>query len=253
RVRAEGLLASLPETRAAWTAASEDLAHRRTEAEVAAERRRSLETARDRLAGGRRPRGARGGGAAARNPRPAGRGEGGGRGEGAEEREREEGEARERRSQNLRSRDEGKVDLDTASPSAVEAAARADRAEESTRARRSELDVAREGRFEAEVAETKTNSDLEHLIAQARGEVGALPAELPEPPDASPEALAALEAEAAELAASIDRMGPVNVLAYEEYEQESKRLTFLSTQRDDLVKSVNELQESIRKINATSS
>ena len=33
----------------------------------------------------------------------------------------------------------------------------------------------------------------------------------------------------------------------------SERLVFLTTQRDDLLKSIAELQESIRKINATSS
>ncbi|HEY6930010.1 MAG TPA: hypothetical protein VJA66_10075, partial [Thermoanaerobaculia bacterium] len=244
RTRADALSASLPEARAAWTAASEDLAHRRTEAEVAAERRRSLEAARDRLAESRGALERRLGEATMEHRRLADR---------HQELEREERESRERRSQNLRSHDERKVELDAASAEAVEAAARSERAEESTKARRSELDLAREGRFEAEMAETKANSDLEHLVSQAREEFGVIPAELPEPPDASPEALAALDAEAAELAASIDRMGPVNVLAYEEYEEESKRLTFLSTQRDDLVKSVNELQESIRKINATSS
>ncbi len=48
-------------------------------------------------------------------------------------------------------------------------------------------------------------------------------------------------------------MGPVNVLAYEEHKESSERLVFLTTQRDDLLKSIAELQESIRKINATSS
>jgi len=43
------------------------------------------------------------------------------------------------------------------------------------------------------------------------------------------------------------------VLAYEEHQQETERLVFLTTQRDDLLRSIAELQESIRKINATSS
>jgi chromosome segregation protein len=68
----------------------------------------------------------------------------------------------------------------------------------------------------------------------------------------SAEALAALEAEVAELAASIERLGPVNVLAFEEHKEMSERLVFLTTQRDDLLKSIAELQDSIRKINATS-
>ena len=43
------------------------------------------------------------------------------------------------------------------------------------------------------------------------------------------------------------------MLAFEEHKEMSERLTFLTTQRDDLLKSIAELQESIRKINATSS
>ena len=244
RQRADALAASLPEVRAAWTAAAEDLAHRRTEAEVAAERRRSLETARGRLAESRGALERRLDETSQESRRLTAR---------QDEISREERDARDRRSQNLLAREERARELESAAAAAGEAAMRAQTAEEATRLTRSELDVAREARFEAEVAETKANSDLEHLIAQAREEFGVLPAELPETPDTSPEALAALEAEAAELAASIERMGPVNVLAYEEYEEEAKRLTFLSTQRDDLTKSVAELQESIRKINATSS
>jgi chromosome segregation protein len=244
RARADSLAAGLPETRAAATAAAEDLAHRRTEAEVAAERRRSLEAARDKLVEGRGALERRLGEASQEDHRLAER---------QDELVREERVTRERRSQNLRTRDARATELDSAASAAAEATARAVRDEDATRARRGELDLAREARFEAEVAETKANGDLEHLIAKTREEFGVAPAELPPAPDTAPEALAALEAEAAELAASIERMGPVNVLAYEEHEEESKRLTFLSTQRDDLVKSVAELQESIRKINATSS
>jgi chromosome segregation protein len=55
------------------------------------------------------------------------------------------------------------------------------------------------------------------------------------------------------LAAAIERLGPVNLLALEEHRESSERLTFLTTQRDDLLRSIAELQDSIRKINATSS
>jgi chromosome segregation protein len=126
-------------------------------------------------------------------------------------------------------------------------------AEESTRTRRAELDAAREARFEAEVAETRVHSDLDHVVAQAKEEFGVAPGELPPPADATEEGLAALEAEALELAAAIERLGPVNVLAYEEYAEESKRQEFLTAQRDDLLRSIEDLQDSIRKINATSS
>ena len=90
-------------------------------------------------------------------------------------------------------------------------------------------------------------------MAQAREEFGVEPEPLEAPADATPEGLAALETEVAELVASLERLGPVNVLAFEEHKEMSERLTFLTTQRDDLLKSIAELQESIRKINATSS
>ena len=103
------------------------------------------------------------------------------------------------------------------------------------------------------MGETRLQADLDHLIAQAREEFGVSPGELPAPAEDTEESLARLESEAAELAAAIERIGPVNVLAYEEHREEAARLTFLTTQRDDLLRSVAELQDSIRKINATSS
>jgi chromosome segregation protein len=51
--------------------------------------------------------------------------------------------------------------------------------------------------------------------------------------------------------ADIERLGPINMLAMEEYDEESTRLTFLTTQRDDLVKARDDLQHAIREINRT--
>lgn len=46
-------------------------------------------------------------------------------------------------------------------------------------------------------------------------------------------------------------LGPVNMLAVEECERESERLTFLQAQRDDLVQARRQLEEAIRRINET--
>jgi chromosome segregation protein len=51
--------------------------------------------------------------------------------------------------------------------------------------------------------------------------------------------------------ADIERLGPINMLAMEEYDEESTRLEFLTTQRDDLVKARDDLQQAIREINKT--
>jgi chromosome segregation protein len=61
----------------------------------------------------------------------------------------------------------------------------------------------------------------------------------------------ALRAELQAVAADIERLGPINMLAVEEYNEESARLTFLQAQRDDLVKARDDLQSAIREINKT--
>ncbi len=50
----------------------------------------------------------------------------------------------------------------------------------------------------------------------------------------------------------IGRMGEVNLTAIKEYEELKERYDFLTSQRDDLVKSIEDLQSVIRKINRTS-
>jgi len=49
------------------------------------------------------------------------------------------------------------------------------------------------------------------------------------------------------------RMGPVNLLAVEEYEEKSARFEFMSTQRDDLLRAKDSLMKTIEEINKTAS
>jgi chromosome segregation protein len=60
-----------------------------------------------------------------------------------------------------------------------------------------------------------------------------------------------LREELKELVVALERLGPVNMLAVEEHEEESKRLDFLTVQRDDLVTARNDLRNAIREINRT--
>jgi len=53
------------------------------------------------------------------------------------------------------------------------------------------------------------------------------------------------------LRGAIDAVGPVNALAVEEHAEETKRLDFLMTQRDDLVAARNSLQQAAREIDQT--
>lgn len=53
----------------------------------------------------------------------------------------------------------------------------------------------------------------------------------------------------ASLQKRVDEIGPVNLVAIEEYEETEQRYTFLTSQRDDLVKAKTELTEVINRIN----
>jgi chromosome segregation protein len=60
-----------------------------------------------------------------------------------------------------------------------------------------------------------------------------------------------LRAELHHLVSDVDRLGPINMLAMEEHDEEKKRLDFLTEQRADLVQARDDLQKAIREINRT--
>ncbi len=53
------------------------------------------------------------------------------------------------------------------------------------------------------------------------------------------------------LKAKIKNLGPINLLAYSEYEEEKERLDFLLSQRNDLIESEKDLINTIKEINET--
>ena len=56
----------------------------------------------------------------------------------------------------------------------------------------------------------------------------------------------------AALKGKIDRLGPVNMMAIEEFDDLDERYEFLTTQRDDLVESIRATGDAITRINRTS-
>ncbi len=80
---------------------------------------------------------------------------------------------------------------------------------------------------------------------------GSVPVPAPVPVPGSSNEVAQLRAELTAITADIERLGPINMLAIEEHEEESKRLTFLTAQRDDLTKARDDLLSAIRQINRT--
>ena len=69
--------------------------------------------------------------------------------------------------------------------------------------------------------------------------------------DREPEGPMTAEDVMAELKAKIDRLGPVNMMAIEQFDELETRHTFLTTQRQDLLDSIAQTGEAIRKIDRT--
>jgi chromosome segregation protein len=85
--------------------------------------------------------------------------------------------------------------------------------------------------------------DEEEELSAADGDVAAIP-------DAAPVRMTAEEA-IAELRDKIDKLGPVNMMAIEQFTELETRHTFLTTQRKDLVDSIAQTNEAIKRIDET--
>ncbi len=119
---------------------------------------------------------------------------------------------------------------------------------------RERLEAAREGLREAEVGRTRSEADRQHLDALCAQELGAPASHVAEElGDVSPEeGLAALEQDIAALRERIEKIGPVNLMALEEFAGLEERHGFLAAQKKDLEDSIESLKESIRRINRAS-
>ena len=95
--------------------------------------------------------------------------------------------------------------------------------------------------------EGKKRGLVERVETEWRKPLDALLADAPEVPGD----LEWLRQENDRLRGAIDAVGPVNALAVEEHAEETKRLDFLQTQRDDLVTARHSLQQAAREIDQT--
>ncbi len=125
---------------------------------------------------------------------------------------------------------------------------------------REALDAARRARFEADLALERRRADQDHLVETCRTEFGCLPAGLPALEKTEEEFAVAEEVFEAQLAEdvvqktlSLERLGPVNHAALEEYDVEHRRFVELSAQKLDLETSLAQILETIKTINLTSS
>jgi chromosome segregation protein len=135
--------------------------------------------------------------------------------------------------------------------------------DELLRTTRQQLDVARDRRGELSATAAKLQSDLQHLADTCLNELGIErpvlmaetiadnQADAPIPLLAGDE-LAAEDQAHREMRARLDAMGPVNMMALEEYKETAERHEFLSTQRKDLLDAIENTAATIREIDQVS-
>jgi chromosome segregation protein len=136
---------------------------------------------------------------------------------------------------------------------------RLDRLRDEVRALEERIAGSRENRdgVRAEVEEHRVShaglrQDREHLALTFQEHFEKPLPEAP-PPEAPPQAdLAEHEAELARCKAALERLGPVNVLAVQEHDEQETRFTFLTEQRADVANSVDSLRKTIKEINEAS-
>jgi chromosome segregation protein len=123
------------------------------------------------------------------------------------------------------------------------------------KAGRAALDQSREDRAGRSSEAAKLRSDLEYLEASCLAEVNTEAAVLRADSRIAHlegEALASEEETCRALRQRIEQMGPVNMMALDEYKETADRHGFLEAQRNDLIESIDNTQETIREIDLIS-
>jgi chromosome segregation protein len=101
-----------------------------------------------------------------------------------------------------------------------------------------------------EVKETELNFKVEGLLGHIK-EYYSIELSIKQFDDLDTFNFAEVTEEVQKLKEKLKNLGPVNLLAYSEYEEERTRLDFLHKQRDDLVESEKDLIKTINEINET--
>jgi chromosome segregation protein len=117
------------------------------------------------------------------------------------------------------------------------------------------LEASRDRKAELSTAAVKLQSDTEHLAQTCINDLGLPRAELMADvtlPRVSGDELAAEEQATQEMRLRLDAMGPVNMMALEEYKETAERQAFLDTQRKDLIQSIENTTATIKEIDTFS-
>jgi chromosome segregation protein len=126
--------------------------------------------------------------------------------------------------------------------------------EESLRGGRQSLDELRAERSQHQIEKARNDADREYLRQTCVAELNAQPEELmaQEAQLLIGEELAAAETNYNEMKARVEAMGPVNLMALEEFQECEQREGFLRRERDDLVASIENTQLTIHELDQVS-
>ena len=120
---------------------------------------------------------------------------------------------------------------------------------------RHELDAAREKKGELSAVAAKLESDIAHMAETCLQELNVPADDLRADANIAlveGEALAVEDAAYREMRQRLEAMGPVNMMALEEYKESAERHAFLETQRKDLLDSIENTQNTIKEIDEVS-
>ena len=126
--------------------------------------------------------------------------------------------------------------------------------EDHLRMGRQSLQELREQRSHAEINHARNDSDRQHFRETCMTEVNAQPEDLiaTEAAFMTGEELATAETNYREMKQRIEAMGPVNMMALEEFNECEQRFTFLSRERHDLLQSIADTQQAIAELDLVS-
>jgi chromosome segregation protein len=135
-----------------------------------------------------------------------------------------------------------------------QARTRAVQVDDALRMARQKLGDLREQRSQHEIGRARNDSDRQHLRETCLTELNQHPEDLlaQELQILTGEELAAADVNYHEMKEKIEAMGPVNMMALEEYQECEQRYTFLSRERDDLIQSITDTQQTIKELDEVS-
>ena len=125
---------------------------------------------------------------------------------------------------------------------------------EAVRDQRAQVEAARQECSAKEVELARARADSDHLAADCLSALGEPVSEIAEsvPAEVTPEDLQDAEEQHRVISERIERLGPVNILARQEYEEVSQRQEFLETHQQDLMDSIAHTRTTIKEIETAS-